>query len=387
MKLAFVVPGFSADENDWCIPAHTDIVRELARSNEVHVFAMRYPHRVDTYRIGDAFVHSFNGVGSGGIGSAQLWKNVLSRIAREQERERFDVVHAIFGSEAGCVATLAGKWLRAPSVVWMVNGELVGLREIGYGADLIARQRWMNQLVLRYADRVLCGCEMMAREARKRNPQADVETLPLGVNLARFGEEKGNSGNEGRAHFVNVGSLVAIKDQATLLRAFNQIVRTLPHTRLTIAGVGPLENALRALARELGIAEQVTFAGNVPHDELANLYRSADVFVQSSRHEGQGMALLEAAACGCAICGTNVGALADLERKGAAISAQVGSASHLRRAIEMAYSERVALGARAREIVEHEYNLEQICGRVLEVHSQLAFQFTSSRSIASNVNA
>lgn len=172
MKIAFVAPGFSADENDWCIPAHTDIARELARRNDVHVFAMRYPHRVDEYRIGGASVHSFNGVGSRGMASARLWKNVLRALAREHARARFDVVHAIFGSEAGCVAAMAGKFLRVPSVVWLVNGELVGLREIGYGADLIARQRWMNDLILRLADAVLCGCAQMAARARKKFARA-----------------------------------------------------------------------------------------------------------------------------------------------------------------------------------------------------------------------
>ena len=53
----------------------------------------------------------------------------------EHKRGPFDVIHAIFGSEAGCVAVGTGKWLGVPSVVWLVNGRPTGLRDIGYGAE------------------------------------------------------------------------------------------------------------------------------------------------------------------------------------------------------------------------------------------------------------
>lgn len=396
MKIAFVVPGFSADENDWCIPAHTDLVRALARSHEVHVYAMRYPHRKDTYRLGNAIVHSFNGVGSSGGASARLWLTVLKALAREhripKNRMPFDVIHAIFGSEAGCAAVLAGKWLHVPSVVWLVDGELVGIPEIGYGADLIPRQRWMNKLILQYADHILCGCEATSAAARERNPHVRVETLPLGVNLERFHPLSAalpsdgmlspqnplsgpGSASDARApdqiRFVNVGSLLPVKSQTTLLEAFGILCRELPNAHLTIAGVGPLETTLRALASQQGIGERVTFAGNVPHDELPSLYSGAAVFVQSSRHEGQGMALLEAGACGCAMCGTNKGALADLARAGAAIAAEDDSPTALATAMEKAYQIHPTLGPHGRQMVEREYNLERICARLEHLYMRL----------------
>ena len=189
MKLAFVVPGFSADERDWCIPANTDLVRLLAASHEVHVFALRYPHRVDTYRIGNATVHSFNGVGSRGTTSARLWQAALSAISREQQRGKFDVIQSIFGGEAGAVAMLAARWLHVPGSIWLVDGELIGLPEISYGADLIPRQRLMNSMTLRFSDRILCGCEAMTELACSRLPRAQrsrAVTLPWGLNTQRF---------------------------------------------------------------------------------------------------------------------------------------------------------------------------------------------------------
>jgi glycosyltransferase involved in cell wall biosynthesis len=371
MKVAFIVPGFSADENDWCIPAHTDIVKRLALTNEVHVYALRYPHRVDTYKIGEAVVHSLNGVGSRGTASVRLWTMALGKIARQARAGRFDMVHAIFGSEAGMVAVLAGMRLGIPALVWMVNGELIGLPGIGYGADLSPHQRRMNGLILRFAGRVLCGCDTMTATARARNSRARVETLPLGVNVQRFHANGRADRPPKDAHFVNVGSLAPIKDQRTLLNAFQLVTLRLPEARLTIAGVGPLEGDLRRWAGELGVSDRVAFAGYVPHDELADIYRDSDVFVQSSLHEGQGMALLEAAACGSAVCGTNVGILADLARARQGIVCEPGDAPALADAMLNAHRERVNFGQRARQIVARDFALELIARRLENLYARL----------------
>ncbi len=406
MKLAFIVPGFSADETDWCIPAHTDIVRALAQSHQVHVYTMRYPHRADTYHIGNATIHSFGGVGSRGMGSALLWRNVIWAIRAEHKRGAFDILHAIFGSEAGGVSVLAGRALHIPSVVWMVDGEMVGLPDIGYGADLIPRQRLMNKLILRYADQILCGCDLLTQEARKRLPKeqaARAETLPLGVNFSRFRHEspvpsfvintqadtpaQSDAVRDEHPHFVNVGSLLPVKAQDTLLDAFARVQKILPNARLTIAGVGKLERQLRQNAHALHIADSVNFAGNIPHDQLPRLYQSANVFVQASRHEGQGMALLEAAACGCAVCGTDVGALHDLAQQGVALVSKPGDDDALAVTMCQTYSERKLRAAQTWEIVDCEYNLERVCARLQETYVQLCHKHHTQHVIASNFGA
>ncbi len=88
---------------------------------------------------------------------------------------------------------------------------------------------------------------------------------------------------------------------------------------LTIAGEGPEEGRLRALADRLGIAAAVSFLGAVPHDRLSDLYRQHDLFILTSRHEAQGMAPLEAAACGLPVVGTAVGVLPELAPAAGAI--------------------------------------------------------------------
>jgi mannosylfructose-phosphate synthase len=66
---------------------------------------------------------------------------------------------------------------------------------------------------------------------------------------------------------------------------------------------------LKMLAESLGLSDRVIFRGYVPDDELANLYRSADVFALSSRYEPFGMTAIEAMACGVPTIVTTEGGL------------------------------------------------------------------------------
>lgn len=95
------------------------------------------------------------------------------------------------------------------------------------------------------------------------------------------------------------------KDLPTLLRAFARSRRLdgLDH-RLILAGLQSPSAHDRTLMRSLGIADAVEIRENVPLDELADLYRSADLFALTSTEEGLGLVFLEAMASGTPIVAT-----------------------------------------------------------------------------------
>jgi D-inositol-3-phosphate glycosyltransferase len=66
---------------------------------------------------------------------------------------------------------------------------------------------------------------------------------------------------------------------------------------------------LRLAARRLGVADRLRFLEPVPHAELPDLYRAADVVVVPSASESFGLVALEAAACGTPVVATAVGGL------------------------------------------------------------------------------
>lgn len=97
-------------------------------------------------------------------------------------------------------------------------------------------------------------------------------------------------------------------------------------SRLAILGTGRLEQDLKSLARELGIAEQVLFLGQVP--DARRYFRAFDVFALSSDHEPFGMVLLEAMAAGVPLLATSCGGAKEVV-EGVGILFPFGDAEHL----------------------------------------------------------
>lgn len=105
-----------------------------------------------------------------------------------------------------------------------------------------------------------------------------------------------------RRYMLSVSHLVPRKGVDILLRAF-ALLRAEGHTDLCLIVVGQggeegdCEGKLRALATELGIADEVVWAGAVLNTDLHAWYSAADVFCLASEKEGWPNVILEAMAC------------------------------------------------------------------------------------------
>jgi glycosyltransferase involved in cell wall biosynthesis len=111
-----------------------------------------------------------------------------------------------------------------------------------------------------------------------------------------------------------VGRLIPIKGHVVLLRAFAAARAQLPGLELEIAGRGPLEPALKALARELGIVDAVRFLGHV--SPVQSAIERASVVVVPSMGEGFGMVALEAMERARPVIAAEIGGLGELVRDG-----------------------------------------------------------------------
>lgn len=134
-----------------------------------------------------------------------------------------------------------------------------------------------------------------------------IDIPALQASLVSRAEARAALGLDTQAWVVgNVGRLHPDKDQATLLHGFAQALPELPTgARLAILGQGRLEDKLKALAMELGIAGQVDFFGQVP--DARRYFQAFDVFALSSDHEPFGMVLLEAMVAGVPLLATACG--------------------------------------------------------------------------------
>lgn len=115
---------------------------------------------------------------------------------------------------------------------------------------------------------------------------------------------------------LGVSRLMPRKGFDSVIKVMPNLVSEFPNLKFVVVGGGPDRNRLVRLAKRYGVANSVIFIGSVAHQDLADIYNIADVFVMPCRTrfagldvEGFGIVYLEAAACGVSvIAGTSGGA-------------------------------------------------------------------------------
>jgi glycosyltransferase involved in cell wall biosynthesis len=183
-------------------------------------------------------------------------------------------------------------------------------------------------------------------------PERKLVVLPVFVPqpTSSFGPRSGK-----RVRVLMYSRLEAEKDIPLGIRAFAAIRETVPDARLAIAGSGSERNALQELVEKLGLAESVSFLGWQDRGSMGDLLSRADIFLNTSRYEGYGRTLAEAALLERAIVTTDVGLVGDVLSPGEARVCSVGDERCLSEAlIELAKNPqlRKSLGAAARKSAE-----------------------------------
>jgi glycosyltransferase involved in cell wall biosynthesis len=132
-----------------------------------------------------------------------------------------------------------------------------------------------------------------------------------------------------------VSSLWQYKNCDGLLKAWALARDELGDRQLAVVGAWRDKNyaaSLRALASELGIADDVVFVGGVPLEQTVDFYRAADALVYPSLNETFGLPILEAMACGCPVVTSNISAMPETAG-GAAVLADPKEPASIAKAI------------------------------------------------------
>lgn len=138
----------------------------------------------------------------------------------------------------------------------------------------------------------------------------EADVIPNIIDLQRFRPVDARAAGAGESpHLVIARNLEPIYGITTAIEAIARLQPEVPGLRVSIAGSGPQEQELKALASALGLEEVITFTGRLPPDEIAALYRDADVMINPTTVDNMPNSLLEAMASGLPIVTTNVGGI------------------------------------------------------------------------------
>ncbi|WP_404959650.1 glycosyltransferase [Streptomyces sp. 147326] len=217
---------------------------------------------------------------------------------------RPDLLHA-HSAKAG----LAGRLAARGAVPTVFQPHAWSFDAVG-GATAALALRW-ERYGARWADRVLCVSEAERRAGETEGITARWSVIRNGVDLDHFrpgGPDPGQDRARARAELplpaafrggladggllaVCVGRICLQKGQDILLRAWPELLGTVPGASLALVGDGPDTERLRHTA-----PHGVHFAGAAA--DIRPWLRAADLVVLPSRWEGMALAPLEAMACG-----------------------------------------------------------------------------------------
>ena len=223
------------------------------------------------------------------------YAEVAALLARRRPRIlHTHLVHAdVYGQIAGAMARVPLRFSTKHGFNWFREGRFFGLADRAV-ASLAHVHIAISQGLARY----LAEIEGFDEE---------------GFEIVHYGIA-GSDGVEPYAgaepRLLCVGRLIPVKGHLVLLRALAQARSRVPGLVLDVAGQGPLEPALRAYAKELGLSESVRFLGFVAPIQGA-IERSAAVVVPSLG-EGFGMVALEAMERGRPVIASDVGGLPEI---------------------------------------------------------------------------
>ncbi len=140
--------------------------------------------------------------------------------------------------------------------------------------------------------------ESTARDLARRGLQtSQIDIVSPGLDLQRYRTDA-SVPKAGAPLLLYVGMLKRYKGIDTVIRAFAGARRDVSDAQLVLVGKGPDRRRLETLARSLGVADAVDFAGWVSEDDKVNWLRRAHALVYPSRKEGWGIPTIEAAGCG-----------------------------------------------------------------------------------------
>jgi glycosyltransferase involved in cell wall biosynthesis len=227
------------------------------------------------------------------------------RFRKDLSEGRFDLVHRLNPVSSALPSPLA-TWSPVPFVIGPINGGLPYPKE--FRRELKREREWLRlargavnffpyvRSTYRRSAAILAGGQHTIDHLPIRNRNKVFNMLEVGFNPTTFPSFSSRPPRESLT-FLFVGRLIPFKCPDIAIAAFGASP-CLRHHRLLVVGDGPDRGRLEEQVRSLGLESTVELLGSRPNSDVAELMRSADVFVFPSIREAGGQAVVEAMASG-----------------------------------------------------------------------------------------
>lgn len=234
-------------------------------------------------------------------------------IAKEIRRLRLDLIHTHTEFSLGLFGRSMAKALDIPAVHTMhtiYEDYTHYIMKVGM-LDPVAKTaaKKLSRYFCNTADAVIAPTDKVRDILAGYGVCANISVIPTGIDLDKFAPKQYDADTaevlrreysieDSDKVLLYIGRISEEKNIAELLYGFEDYLPSHQNTKFLLVGDGPdLEN-LKTLAADLGIANQVIFAGGKPWDQIGMYYQLGSAFVSASQSETQGLTYIEALAAG-----------------------------------------------------------------------------------------
>lgn len=278
------------------------------------------------------------------------WVVLVMKFVGHTIKNRYDNSLAFWGYPTGVVLMVASRLVGVRSTVILLGGETANVPEIKYGhfRNTISRQLilWMSIRVTN----LITVSERQKKVLVDNGVRKNIKVIPWGSDVNVFFPNEKRTTAELR--ILHVANLTEVKDQETLLKAFDLIADEIP-ARLKIVGGDYMQGKIQGAAKKLRHYAAIEFIGAVPHSEIVFYYQWADLFMLTSLSEGQNSSLHEAMSCGCIPATTDVGAMDKLSGDNVGIVVNCGDCDMLARRVIELYNDKAMWSIRQARAVKY----------------------------------
>jgi N-acetyl-alpha-D-glucosaminyl L-malate synthase BshA len=297
----------------------TELGKALAlRGHRVHILSSEMPVRLGAFQPG-LFFHRVETPSYPLFREPQYLLSLANKIVQVSRDEQLDVVHAHYAIPHATAAYLARQILAAtgraaaPRVITTLHGTDI---------TLLGSDRSYSETVafcIQESDGVTAVSQSLKNDTiRELGITRDIRVIPNFLDCSvyrRFevGELCERLAPGHQKLLIHVSNFRPVKRTKEVVQIFARIRQDV-RARLLMVGDGPDLVDCVALARSLGVSDDVQFLGE--QDQVVPLLSAAQVFLLPSSQESFGLAALEAMACEVPTVASRIGGLPELVEDG-----------------------------------------------------------------------
>jgi glycosyltransferase involved in cell wall biosynthesis len=286
--LVILTPGFPKDEEDsaW-IPDRQIFVRVLKEANpdlNIIVLAFQYPLKPAEYSWNGVKVIALGGKNKGGFYRRFIWLRAWREL--KKIRAAYDTIGLLsfWMDECAFIADRFAKRYTIKHYCWLL------------GQDARPGNKYVY-LMMPNGDNLIALSDFIVDEFHRNYGVVPKHLATGAIDPSLFKTFTG----ERDIDVMGAGSLIGLKQYSVFIDIIHALKKDMPQIRAVICGTGPEMRSLQTKINTLGLEDNITLTGELPHAEVLALMQRAKVFLHTSRYEGFGIVCLEALYAGAKV--------------------------------------------------------------------------------------